>query len=88
MISENQADIDRAVAVLARNADFAGLSVDEINDRGVIIMGSPAQVVDRLAPYAEAGVEEFSVSFHPLDDITGLRRGMDLYASKVMPQLN
>ena len=85
-ISENENEIEHAVAMLRRRPVYAGLSVQEINDRGVIMIGNPDQVCRAFEPYVEAGVEEFTVSFVPMDDLDGVRRGIDLYAEKVMPR--
>jgi len=74
--------------MLRRKPDYSGLSVEEINNRGVIMMGTPDQVCRALAPYVEAGVEEITVSFVPMDDLEMIRRGIDLYAEKVMPRFS
>jgi probable F420-dependent oxidoreductase len=86
MISEDRADIDRSVALLHRRPEYEGLSLEEIRGKGVIMIGTPDDVCRQIEPYAEAGVEEFSFLFHPLDDLDGVRRAIDLYAKKVMPQ--
>lgn len=87
-ISENQDEIERTAAMLRRKPNYSGRSVAEINQLGVIMMGNPDQVCRALEPYAEAGVEEFTVSFVPMDDLDGIRRGIDLYAEKVMPRFS
>ncbi len=85
-ISENGAEIEKTAAMLRRRQDYAGLSLDAINSRGVTMLGHPDQVCRTLEPYAEAGVEEFTMSFVPMDDLDAIRRGIDLYAEKVMPR--
>ena len=87
-ISENRDELEKAAAMLRRKPDYSGLSVEEINNRGVIMMGTPDQVCRALEPYVEAGVEEFTVSFVPMDDLEMIRRGIDLYAEKVMPRFS
>jgi probable F420-dependent oxidoreductase len=87
-ISENSDEVERTTAMLRRRPVYAGLSVEEINNRGVIMMGTPDQVCRALEPYVEAGVEEFTVSFIPMDDLDMIRRGIELYAEKVMPRFN
>lgn len=86
MISDDVREIDRVATMLRQRPSYAGLSVEEINSRGVTMMGTPDQVCRALEPYAEAGVEEFTVSFVPMDDLDLIRRGIDLYARKVMPR--
>jgi probable F420-dependent oxidoreductase len=85
-VSEDQADLERGAALLRRRDEYVGKSIDEINDQGAIIMGTPEMVVERLRPYADAGLEQLTVSFHPLDDLPGIRRGLELFRTKVMPQ--
>jgi hypothetical protein len=50
------------------------------------MMGDPDEICRRLEPWIEAGVEEVSISFFPFDDIDGMKRGIDLYAEKIMPR--
>ncbi|MBI3919127.1 MAG: LLM class flavin-dependent oxidoreductase [Betaproteobacteria bacterium] len=85
-ISEDAGEIERAAAMLRRKPAYSGRSVDEINQTGVVMMGTPEQVGGALEPYVEAGVEEFTMSFVPMDDLDLTRRGIDLYARKVMPR--
>jgi probable F420-dependent oxidoreductase len=60
--------------------DFAPLA-----DR-LLVIGSPAQVVDRLGAYAAAGAEEFL--FAPAaDDSSSLRETVELFATEVLPQV-
>lgn len=60
--------------------DFAPLA-----DR-LLVIGSPAQVVDRLGAYAAAGAEEFL--FAPAaDDVASLRETVQLFATEVLPQV-
>lgn len=85
-ISEDSAEVERIAGILRRKPAYAGKSVDEINSLNVLMMGTPDQVCRVIETYAEAGVEEFTMSFVPMDDLDGVRRGLDLYAEKVMPR--
>jgi alkanesulfonate monooxygenase SsuD/methylene tetrahydromethanopterin reductase-like flavin-dependent oxidoreductase (luciferase family) len=85
-VSERQADLQTAAALLRRREEYAQLSIDGINDIGAVIIGTPDDVSRRLEPYVEAGIDELTVSFHPLDDIDGMLRGIDLYAEKIAPR--
>lgn len=85
-ISEHQDDIDRAAALLRTRPEYAPMSIAQINDKGAVVMGDPDEICRRLDPYIEAGVEELTISFHPLDDMDGIKRGIDLYAGKVKPR--
>lgn len=85
-VSDDRADIERAAALLRTRPEYADLSIDEINDQGAVIMGTPDEVSRRLEPYIEAGVEELTISFHPLDDMDGIKRGIELYAERIRPR--
>ena len=87
-ISEDAGEVERVAAMLRRKPAYSGRSVEEINGLGVVMMGTPDQVCRALEPYAEAGVEEFTMSFVPMDDFDLIRRGIDLYANQVMPRFN
>ena len=88
VISEDQADIERSAAMLRRRPEFADLTIEEMRAKGVIMIGKPEEVCRQFEPYVDAGVEEFTVLFHPLDDLDGVLRGIDLYARRVMPYFN
>ena len=57
------------------------------HDQPILVTSKPDDIARMLEPYAEAGVEEFTLSFHPLDDMDGMHRGIDLFANKVMAKL-
>lgn len=56
----------------------------ESRDLSKIIAGTPAQVVDRIGVYAEAGVERFMLQWLDLDDMEGL----ELVAQEVLPHFH
>ena len=68
-------------AELARRAAAIGREVDELRAHGVA--GSPAEAVDTLGRYAEAGAERVYLQVLDLSDLDHL----DLVASEVAPQL-
>ncbi|TFV89483.1 LLM class F420-dependent oxidoreductase [Blastococcus sp. CT_GayMR16] len=68
-------------AELARRAAAIGREVDELREHGVA--GTPAEAVDILGRYVEAGAERFYLQVLDLADLDHL----DLVASEVAPQL-
>ena len=68
-------------AELARRASAIGRDVDELRDTGVA--GSPAEAVDVLGRYAEAGASRVYLQVLDLSDLDHL----DLVAAEVVPQL-
>jgi len=68
-------------AELARRAAAIGRDVDELREHGVA--GTPAEAVDVIGRYAEAGAQRFYLQVLDLSDLDHL----DLVASEVAPQL-
>ncbi|TQN43530.1 F420-dependent oxidoreductase-like protein [Blastococcus colisei] len=68
-------------AEIARRAAAVGREVDELRQQGVA--GTPAEAVDVLGRYAEAGAERVYLQVLDLSDLDHL----DLVASEVLPQL-
>ncbi|TFV65248.1 UNVERIFIED_ORG: LLM class F420-dependent oxidoreductase [Bacillus sp. AZ43] len=69
-------------AEIARRAAAIGREVDELRAHGVA--GTPAEAVDVLGRYAEAGAERVYLQVLDLSDLDHL----DLVASEVVPQLS
>ena len=68
-------------AELARRAAAIGREVDELREHGVA--GTPAEAVDVLGRYAEAGAQRVYLQVLDLADLDHL----DLVAAEVAPQL-
>ena len=83
-ISNNLEEVERAISVLRRRADWSALSLEELGQRGIVLAGRPGDVLRAVERYAAAGVEYFTLSFVPLDDLDLTRRGMELFARGVM----
>jgi F420-dependent oxidoreductase-like protein len=73
--------VGRDDAEVARRAEAIGQDVDGIRRQG--IAGAPADVVDQLGRYAEAGSQRIYLQVLDLGDLDHL----DLVASEVVPQL-
>ena len=73
--------VGRDEAEIGRRAAAIGREVDELRERGVA--GTPAEAVDVLGRYAEAGAERVYLQVLDLADLDHL----DLVASEVAPQL-
>ncbi|WP_433724003.1 LLM class F420-dependent oxidoreductase [Nocardia sp. CA-129566] len=68
-------------AEVARRAAAIGREVDELKTNG--LAGSPAEVVDKIARYAEIGASRIYLQILDLDDLAHL----ELIAAEVMSQL-
>ncbi len=78
---ELEARVRRLAEVMPALGDLApGDALRALRERGVLV-GVPDEVVDRMRPLAEAGVDLFMLQHFLLDDVDHL----ELLASKVMP---
>ena len=68
-------------AEIARRANSIAREVDELRDNTPLI-GTPGEIVDRLAPFADAGVQRVYLQVLDLADLDHL----ELFASEVIPQ--
>ncbi|MDP3969938.1 MAG: LLM class F420-dependent oxidoreductase [Nocardioides sp.] len=68
-------------AEVARRAEAIGRKPDELRENGVA--GTPAEAVEKIGAFAEAGAERVYLQFLDLADLDHL----ELVASEVMPQL-
>ncbi len=70
-------------AQVATRAAAIGREVDELRGNSPLV-GTPNEIVDKLGPFAEAGVQR---AYLQLLDMTDLDH-LDLFANEVIPQLN
>lgn len=70
-------------AETARHADAIGRGVDELRTNTPLV-GTPAQIVDRIEPYRQAGVQRVYVQLLDMSDLAQI----ELFASEVIPQLD
>ncbi|MGI9164003.1 MAG: LLM class F420-dependent oxidoreductase [Mycobacterium sp.] len=68
-------------AETARRANAIAREVDELRDN-TPLFGTPGEIVDRLGPFAEAGVQRVYLQVLDLADLDHL----ELFASEVIPQ--
>ena len=68
-------------AETARRANAIAREVDELRDNTPLV-GTPGKIVDRLGPFAEAGVQRVYLQVLDLADLDHL----ELFASEVIPQ--
>jgi probable F420-dependent oxidoreductase len=62
------------------------LSIDELGERGIAMIGDPDEVVAALRRYVDAGVRYFTIAFMPIADAPDTRRAMQLFHDAVMPE--
>jgi F420-dependent oxidoreductase-like protein len=81
-------EVERRIGgIRERVADFAGTSTEELiaalRDKRNAIVGTPDMIVEQIAAYAAAGVEELMLQWFDLGDVEGLRA----FAEQVLPQV-
>jgi F420-dependent oxidoreductase-like protein len=69
-------------AQVARRAAAIGRDVGELRDNSPLV-GTPNEIVDKLGPFAEAGVQRVYLQLLDMSDLDHL----DLFASEVLPRL-
>jgi F420-dependent oxidoreductase-like protein len=69
-------------AEIARRAAAIGREVDELRSNSPVV-GTPAEIVQHLGPFADIGVQRVYLQLLDLSDLEHLR----LFASEVMPQI-
>jgi F420-dependent oxidoreductase-like protein len=69
-------------AEVARRAAAIGREVDELRSNSPLV-GTPAEIVDKLGAWAEIGVQRAYAQLLDIDDLAHL----ELFAGEVMPQL-
>ncbi len=69
-------------AQVAARAAAIGREVDELRGNSPLV-GTPAEIVDKLAPFAEIGVQRVYLQLLDMSDLDHL----ELFAAHVVPQL-
>jgi F420-dependent oxidoreductase-like protein len=75
----------RSESEIARRAATIGREVDELRQNSPLV-GTPAQIADRLGAFADAGVQRVYLQLPNLSDPDDVRDHLELFAGEVMPQ--
>ncbi|MFQ5894646.1 MAG: LLM class flavin-dependent oxidoreductase [Nitrospinota bacterium] len=84
-IAPTREEAYRMASGLFRRADWSGLDIPQLMARGCVIAGTPEDCIQGLERYVAAGVRHFSLSFIPISETDLTRRGLELYAERVLP---
>jgi probable F420-dependent oxidoreductase len=85
----DSAEATRTIAsMLRRRTDWAELSDGELLEEGPVLVGSTTAIRERIARYEDAGVEELTLSFVPLDDITASQQGLEAFGERIIPSFS
>jgi probable F420-dependent oxidoreductase len=88
IVSEDQDEIDRGLAMLRRREDWAGYDVEEFRRRAIVLTGSASQIVQYIKEYEARGLEYISLAFLPIDDLEATRRMIDTVGRDVIPHFS
>lgn len=86
-IHETREGAAELAEVLRRRADYKDVDLDVLAAQGALVWGTPVDCVEALRGYVEAGARSLTLNFVPFGDADSARRGMELYAAKVLPRL-
>ena len=75
----------RTESEIARQAATIGRDVVELRENSPLV-GTPAEIADRLAAFVDTGVQRVYLQLVNLSDTDVLREQLDLFATEVMPQ--
>lgn len=70
---------------IARRAAMIRREVDELRQNSPLV-GTPDEIVDRLAEFVEAGVQRVYLQLPNLSDPDDLRQHLELFATEVLPR--
>lgn len=70
---------------IARRAATIGREVDELRQNSPLV-GTPAEIADRLAAFVDAGVQRVYLQLLNLSDPAGVGEHLELFATEVMSQ--
>jgi alkanesulfonate monooxygenase SsuD/methylene tetrahydromethanopterin reductase-like flavin-dependent oxidoreductase (luciferase family) len=80
VVVDDTAEMAReAAAGLLRRDIWQRMSVNELAERGIAFIGTPADVLSGMMRFVDAGVEYFTVSFMPIRGYKATLRQMRLF---------
>ncbi|MFQ5861064.1 MAG: LLM class flavin-dependent oxidoreductase [Dehalococcoidia bacterium] len=86
VIHQDRSKAVELAQVLRRREDWASYSLEEMERMGMVIYGTPDDCARSVERYIQAGVRYFTFTFVPITDVEAAMRGMELYASQVLPR--
>lgn len=85
-IDETRDKAEEAASRLRRRQAWAGMSVEEMAEKGVALIGDPGDVTRYIQRFVQVGVRYFSLGFVPIRGAQETIRRMRLFAEGVMPK--
>lgn len=72
-------------ALMRKRRDWSDMSLADMEERGVIVLGTPGECAAGVSRYVEAGARYIILHVMPYD-LSAARRAIELYARSVIPQ--
>lgn len=86
VVSEDEDEIERALARLRRREDWSGYDAAEFRRRAIALTGPPARIVEDIKTYEAAGLEYISLAATPIDDLEVVKAMIDAVGERVIPE--
>ena len=86
VIADDRRTAEIQAEKLRRREDWADITVDEMRELGVALVGDPDDVSAQLQKYVDAGVRHFTLGFVPISSSEVTATAMRLFADQVMPR--
>jgi probable F420-dependent oxidoreductase len=86
VVSEDDDEIEAALARLRRREDWAGYDADEFRRRAIALTGPAAKIVEDIKAYEAGGLEYISLAATPIDDLDTVRGMIDTIGQQVIPE--
>ncbi len=88
VIAEDRDEAYREADKLRRRNDWKDLTLDQVQDLGVAIIGNPDDCIRGLQRYVDVGVRHFTLGFAPISTAEVTEARMRLFAREVMPHFH
>jgi len=85
VIDETSAAASEAASTLRRRDAWKDLSVEEMGQKGIALIGDGEAVTRFLKPFVDAGARYFTLGFVPIRNADETIRRMKIFAETVMP---
>lgn len=84
-VANDRATAVQAASMLRKRPDWSELTIEELEERGIVIVGTPEDCIRSIERYAEWGVRYLTLSFVPISDVKLTAEGMRLYHDRIFP---
>ena len=84
-IAKSRGEALEGCALMRKRRDWSDLSLDDMEKRGVIVLGTPEECTAGVSRYVEAGARYIILHIMPYD-LKAAERAIEMYARHVLPR--